>query len=165
MTEITNHPLIFTLRETVSGNGFLAGITLSGRALMVKEDDGKWWMYGVRPGAIAESGDTPQEAFARFRNRYKETLFDIAEENRSFADFRTEIERFFYEADEEEEHRWEEALRIVRAAASPLPEPFCGLPRETPETRPSQITVEKLSGEGRRFMPSDNVQDCLYKAA
>ncbi len=48
--EINHHPMMFIFRDTISGNGFLAGITLSGRALMM-EEDGKWWMYGVRPGA------------------------------------------------------------------------------------------------------------------
>ena len=52
------YPLMFTYRDVISGDGFLAGITLSGRALMIKEND-EWWMYGVRPGAIAETGKTP----------------------------------------------------------------------------------------------------------
>ncbi len=44
-----DYPVMFTVRDTVSGNGFLAGITLTGRALMTREADGKWWVYGVRP--------------------------------------------------------------------------------------------------------------------
>ncbi len=165
MSAIAQHPLIFTLRDAISGDGFLAGITLSGRALMEQGDDGKWWMYGVRPGALAESGDTPQETFLRFRNRYKEILFDIAQEHRTFDDFKREVERFFYEPDEEEERRWEDALRAVRAGNLVPPEPFSALPREEPEKRPSQITVEQLDREGRRFMPSDNVPDTFSKAA
>ena len=50
---MASYPVMFTLRDTVSGNGFLAGITLTGRALMKREDDEKWWIYGVRPAAIA----------------------------------------------------------------------------------------------------------------
>lgn len=164
MTEIAKHPLIFTLRDTVSGDGFLAGITLCGRALMV-EEDGKWWMYGVRPGAIAESGDTPPESFAKFRNRYKEVLFDIAHDCKKFADFKREVERFFNEADEEEERRWNESLAAVRACSGCPPEPFSALPRETPEASPAKISVEKLSAEGRKFKPSDNMKDKLAKAA
>ena len=101
MPDVTVHPLLITLRDAISGDGFLVGITLSGRALMQKED-GKWWMYGVRPAAIAESGTTPQEAFQNFRTRYKEVLFDIAEEQRTFATFKKEVERFFYEPDHED---------------------------------------------------------------
>ena len=51
------HPIMLTLRDVISGDGFLAGITLSGRALM-RQEDGAWWMYGVRPAAIAEYGET-----------------------------------------------------------------------------------------------------------
>src|SRR5690349_19897763 len=120
----TQHPLLFTFRDAISGEGFLAGITLSGRILMV-EEDGKWWVYGVRPGAIAECGDSAQDALVRFRSRYKEVLFDIASEYRTFIDFKEEIERFFYEQDLDEERKWEEALTATRSKASlssPLPD-------------------------------------------
>jgi hypothetical protein len=149
---------MFTFRDAISGDGFLAGITLSGRVLMVQED-GKWWVYGVRPGAIAEVGETPQEALLRFRNRYKEILFDIAADFRTFESFKQEVERFFYEPDAEEERRWEDAVTAIRAG-SPIPSPpLSDLPKEAPERRPSQITVERLDGESKRFMPSDNVPD------
>jgi hypothetical protein len=161
MTEIANHPLMLILKDTISGDGFLAGITLSGRALMVEEDDGKWWMYGVRPAAIAESGDTVQEAFLHFRNRYTEVLFDMAQEYRTFDSFKKEVKRFFYEADEEEERRWDDALLAVRGSDQPPPEPFSQLPRAHPENQPTHITVEQLDTEGRVFRPTDNVRDTL----
>lgn len=155
-----NHPIMVTLRDAISGHNFLAGITLSGRALM-RQEDGKWWMYGVRPAAIAECGETIDEAFARFRNRYKEVLFDLAQENRTFELFKTAVEQFFYEADEdgEDEQLWEQALQTIRAASCPPPAPFDKLPREAAESKPSQITVERLDRAGARFKPSDNVTD------
>ncbi|HVM93593.1 MAG TPA: hypothetical protein VMT67_12315 [Terriglobales bacterium] len=157
--EVKNHPIIITLGDTVSGAGFLAGVTLSGRALMRQEDDGKWWMYGVRPAAIAESGTTIDEAFLRFRQRYKETLFDIAQESRTFEEFKAEVERFFYESDQDEQV-WETALRAVRKCGDvPPPPPFSNLKRESPELRPSAIGVERLDRENKRFTPSDNVTD------
>lgn len=158
MTE--NHPIMITLRDVISGDNFLAGITLSGRTLM-RNEDGKWWMYGVRPAAIAESGLTIEEAFSRFRNRYKELLFDLAEENTTFEDFRTAVEQFFFEADadSEDERLWEEALKDIRTSRCVLPAPFSSLPREAPESKPSQITVELLSRADARFKPSDNVTD------
>ena len=163
MAEIKNHPLIFTIREVVSGKGFLVGVTVSGRALMVKEND-EWWMYGVRPGAIAEGAPNAEEAYARFRTRYREVLFDIAEESGTFDDFRKEVERFFYEPDYEEEQKWEDAVSIARSQClTTPPAPFAKLPIEAPENRPAQITVERLDGVEKRFMPSDNVSDrCLY---
>ena len=42
-----DYPVMFTLRDAVSGNGFLAGVTVSGRAT-VREEDGQWWMHGAR---------------------------------------------------------------------------------------------------------------------
>lgn len=155
-----NHPIMITLRDVISGNNFLAGITLTGRALM-RQEDGKWWMYGVRPAAIAECGDTIDEAFLRFRNRYKEVLFDLAEENTTFESLRTAVEQFFYEADvdSDDEQSWEEALQAIRAEKCAPPEPFDKLPREAPESKPSQIAVELLNRAGARFKPSDNVTD------
>jgi hypothetical protein len=34
---LTEHPILITLRDVISGDGFLSGITLSGRALMRQE--------------------------------------------------------------------------------------------------------------------------------
>jgi hypothetical protein len=166
MTEIKQHPLMLTLRDAISGDGFLAGITLYGRALMRKEDDGKWWMYGVRPAGLAASGETVEATFLHFRNAYKEILFDIAQESDNFGTFKTEVERFFYEADanNEDERLWEAALTAIRTECITPPGPFANLPRESPETKPSEIAVSRLDGENQRFMPSDNVTD-IYSIA
>ena len=161
MIEVQVHPLMFAFRDAISGQGFLAGITLSGRSVMVAED-GKWWMYGVRPGAIAEHGETPQETFLRFRNRYKEILFDIAGECETFEGFKNEVERFFYEPDQPEERRWEEAVAAIRAGNLTPPPPFSTLPQQPPETRPSQVTVERLDRQTARFTPTDNVPDSYF---
>lgn len=154
---MTEHPLIFTLRDVVSGQGFLAGITLSGKGLMLKEDE-KWWLYGVRPGAIAASGETPDTAFWNFRQRYKETLFDMAESAKNFGEFRSAVEAFYEQPDPVEEERWEKALRLVRAGLK-IPAPFDKLPQEAPETRPSSISVQRLDSQQPRYTPSDNVID------
>jgi len=161
MSELKEHPIMITLGDTISGEGFLAGITLSGRALMRKEDDGKWWMYGVRPAGLAESGNTIDEAFLHFRGRYKEILFDMAQESSSFEAFKNEVEHFFYEPDanEEDARLWEDALKAIRSGKCSAPDEFSALERKSPETNPSQIAVELLSGAGKRFMPSDNVRD------
>jgi predicted RNase H-like HicB family nuclease len=159
MAELKEHPIMLTLRDAISGNGYLAQVTVSGRALMRQEDDGKWWMYGVRPGGIAESGATIEEAFLRFRTSYTEVLFDIAEENQNFEDFRTEVERFFYECDEEDQCLWDNALSRIRKNDLAPPAPFSNLPRESPDSKPAQVTVERLDQANRRFLASDNVRD------
>ncbi|MGH9700222.1 MAG: hypothetical protein ACRD52_12295 [Candidatus Acidiferrales bacterium] len=160
---------MFTLRDTVSGNGFLAGITLTGRALIVKEADGKWWVYGVRPGAIAENGSTPQEAFLRFRNTYKNVLFDMADGNGNFQMFRDKVERFYMQPDSEEEDRWEQAFGAIRAGTFVPDDEFFGtLPKEAPEARPTSLQVARLDEQqAQRYKSTDNVADyfVLAKAA
>ncbi len=155
-----NYPLMFTLRDAVSGNGFLAGVTLSGRAVMTKETDGKWWIYGVRPGAIAETGNTPEEAFLRFRNSYKNVLFDMAEGARDYESFRETVENFYFQPDAEEEERWQTAFNAIRSGDFVPDDEFFGkLPKEAPETRPTQLQVARLDAQARRYMPTDNVPD------
>jgi len=160
MNQLKNHPIMVTSRDAISGDGFLAGITLSGRALMRKEDDGKWWMYGVRPAALAESGTTIDEAFSHFHNRYLETLFDIAQEATSFDHFRQEVENFFNEGDanDEDERLWEESLKAIRAGNISPPDEFGALEKKSPETNPPQVMIERLNEAGKRFKPSDNVR-------
>jgi hypothetical protein len=161
--DLKEHPLMVTLQDSITGNGFVARITLSGRALMRLEDDGKWWMYGVRPAGIAASGENIEDAFLRFRGRYKDILFDIAQESASFEVFETEVERFFNEADadNEDERLWEAAFTAVRSAACTPPAPFSNLPRRSPETHPSFIKVERVDAKSKdiRLMASDNVPD------
>lgn len=155
---MTGYPLMFTFRDAVSGNGFLAGITLSGRALMIHENDDKWWVYGVRPGAIAETGETPPEAYLRFRNTYKNLLFDIASESANYDAFKAEVERFYSEPDGEEELRWTSAVEALRSGSLVPEPPFESLLKEPPENRPSSIAVLRLD-TAQRFTASDNVPD------
>jgi predicted RNase H-like HicB family nuclease len=124
------------------------------------EEDGKWWVSGVRPGAITESGNTPEEAFLRFRNTYKNVLFDFAEESRTYTAFKEAVESFYYQLDQGEEDRWLSALEDIRSGkVVPEPQFFSQLPKEAPETRPSHITVERLDKENARYNPTDNVPD------
>jgi hypothetical protein len=151
---LKDHPILITLQDTISGEGFLARITVSGRTLMRQEEDGKWWMYGVRPAAIAESGGTVDEAFLRFRQAHTQVLLDVVQESKSFDEFRAEVERFFNESDIDEQ-AWEEALKAVRDNHIAPPEPFCKLPRQSP--KPARIEVERLDDRIKPFTASDNV--------
>lgn len=163
MVAVKDHPILITLQETISGNGFLAKVTLSGRTLVRQEDDGKWWMYGVRPAAIAESGCTVDEAFLRFKQAHKEVLIDFAQDSKDFDQFRAEVEHFFNETDSDEDH-WNEALKTVRNECAAPPEPFAKLPRQSPETRPARIEVERLDGKLTPFAASDNMTETIYLA-
>ena len=157
---------MFTWRDVVSGNGYLAGVTLYGTALMTKEDDGKWWCYGVRPGALADFGEIPLEALNKFHERYKMVLYDIAGEATSFDAFKNEVEKFYNQPDLEEEDRWQRAVLAIRQGEVEVEPPFSELPRENPETRPAGVSIQALH-EMQRFTPMDNVPDycSLAKAA
>lgn len=160
------HPLVFTLQNAIEGCGFLAGITVTGKAVMEQDENGEWWMYGVCPGAIAAGGNTPKEAFQNFRNRYKEVLFDIAEECGGFLVFKNETEAFFRSEDPEEDARWERALKVVRGNDSAPPQPFTEMPRKRAEDVAVEIRVERLeSKKGKQFTPTNNIQDSVAQAA
>ncbi len=164
MSELILHPVLFTLQDVVTGCGFLAGIVVTGKAVM-EQEDGKWWMYGVCPGAVAGSGATPNEAFIDFRNRYKEALFDIAEECKGFVQFNAAV-RDFYTEDKQESARWAEALEILRKNEQSVGEPFKSMPRWRPcdyELRIQVTRLEKL--DKSKLKPANNIQDSLAKAA
>lgn len=105
---MTRYPILFGFRDLIAGNGFVAGVTVNGRALLVDEGDG-YWMYGVNPGGVAAGGATATEAQSEFRVAYRSVLFDIAAEAMDFATFRTEVERFFNETNEPTKAEWDEA--------------------------------------------------------
>jgi hypothetical protein len=160
------HPLVFTLQNAIEGCGFLAGITTYGKAVMEQDENAQWWMYGVCPGAIAAGGKTTNEAFLNFRNRYKDVLFDLAEECGSFLAFRNATEAFFKAEDPEESARWETALEVVRRSGSALPEPFTELPRKKAEDFPVGIQIERLENKkGSQLRPANNIQDSMSQAA
>ena len=165
----THYPIMFTFRDAISGDGFLAGVTITGRSLMVKEDDGKWWMYGVRPASIANFGDTPGEAFRDFRNSFKEVLFDIADVAKEFKEFNCGVERFFYEPDFVEESRWNTAYCLLRdGLVQPEPPFFSALPKQSPDSRPATLSIVRLddvASRRPRYMPTDNVRDVYFLVA
>jgi hypothetical protein len=161
MVEVKDHPILITLQDAVAGNGFLARITLFGRTLMRKED-GKWWMYGVQPAAIAASGDSIAEAFLNFKTSYQSILFDMAQECVDFSAFKKEVERFFNDADvdNEDERVWLESLKTIRSTSCQVPDEFSSLPRQAPESMPCAITVDRVDAKDQtKFTPRDNVAD------
>lgn len=151
------YPLMFTVGDAISGVGYLAMVQLAGRALMVHEEDGRWWTYGVSPGSLAESGLTPQESYLLFRQRYKEVLFDLADEAKDFDQFSTLVRNFFHAKDEVELARWESALDKLRSGKCAPEDPFSELPRKKPSEAPDSVDVTLV--DQSRAKPSDNVAD------
>lgn len=110
----THYPLLFGLRELVEGNGFIARVAVSGRALL-SEDDGEVWLEGINPGGFAAKGQSPSEAVAEFCSAFRAVLFDIASDAASFRDFHDEVERFFHDTNTAALRDWQEAVERVRA--------------------------------------------------
>jgi hypothetical protein len=151
---LTRYPLLFTFRDKVEGNEFLAVITVHGRALAIQEDDG-WWIHGVQPGGLAAGGHTFLEAYGEFRRDFTAILFDIAEEAKDFWAFKAGVQAFFDETDEVDE--WKAAVEAVRAGnvkADGIPLPGDGI-RKCPADSPRYIEVENK----HRFKPNDNQFD------
>jgi len=156
-------PLTFSYTDVVSGRGYMAGIRLEGRSLLVQEPDG-WWMLGARPGAIAASGDTEAEAAAAFRNQYRLVLFDIAGEAPSFEAFKAEVEALVQQTDSDLD-RWRAALEELRARRVDAEQ--CGafiaaLPRKRVETDDqARLLVQRLDQRPTDLTPAINQVDVI----
>jgi hypothetical protein len=111
---MTRYPVLFGFQDLIAGQGFIAGVTVNGRALLVDEGDG-YWMYGVNPGGISAGGATANEALAEFRVIYRSVLFDAAAEAVDLEGFRIEVQRFFRETNEPTKDEWDEAVLEVRS--------------------------------------------------
>lgn len=146
------YALVYNFTDDVNGEGFLARVTAQGRALAVNEGDG-WWVYGVEPGGIAASGETPREACHEFRQAFTKVLYDFAADVKVFDDFTGEVRRFFHERDGTEEERWSATVAALRGR-SPAEGPFHALPTVTEE--PARVAVERLDEAARSFTPSEN---------
>jgi hypothetical protein len=150
-----HYPLLFGLNDLIAGNGFFAGVSLNGRALLVDEGDG-FWMYGVSPGGIAAGGTTPSEAQSEFRKVYTSVLFDIAAEARSFEELKSQVERFFSETNEPTAAEWDLAVAEVRQGRVDAD----WLPKKNAESKIG-VRVELLE----RAVPSVNALDEAELAA
>ena len=153
------YPFFFTYHETVRGNGFLADVYTRGRARIVKEDDG-WWMYGVEPGGLAEGGRTFGEAHLRFRQTFKEILFDIASSVSDFEAFKQEVERFVKEVNEPENQDWWKAVESVRSGSFVADQEVADYRREQAESE-TELVVEDITKRDV-YSPAQNIDDDYY---
>ncbi|MEM7049607.1 MAG: hypothetical protein AAF604_08110 [Acidobacteriota bacterium] len=107
-------PILFGVRDPIIGNGFVAEVVANGRCLMREESDGAFWVDGVNPGAVCAGGATKDEALLRFREVYRDVLVEAASRAESFEEFRSELERFFWEVTPGDPEEWHEAAERLR---------------------------------------------------
>jgi len=118
---VSAYPLICGFRQVVIGKGFVASVGASGgRVLARHESESSWWLCGVNPGAIAESGTTLLEAHARLMQTFAAYLVDVAEDAKDFSEFKAEVERFFKATNVPTEEEWKAAVEKVRAGTLTL---------------------------------------------
>ncbi|MBU1431359.1 hypothetical protein KKF91_12530 [Myxococcota bacterium] len=138
------YPLLLGFHEAVVGQGYYASVYVAGRVLAEVFEDGVW-LYGVHPGAIAQSGDNVQEAAVNFRNTFRQLMADVAEDAPDFATFKAQMQQFFDDCDDETATAWDQAREEVRRNATTLD----GLNAETAERKPS-IRIREIKTSADR---------------
>lgn len=157
------YPLIFKFKELISGPGYLGYVKVAGRVLMAKEEDGSWWLYGVNPGGIAQTGATPNEAYFNFREFFKGVLEDFAADSNNFSDFKEKVKRYIMQKDEKEESLWQEIRDSIRNGRLVSQEPFSSMKRITDEA-PASVECDRMD-KGHIWTSADNADYELAAAA
>lgn len=153
------YPLVFSFRDLIAGNGFVAAVAMDGRVLLAEEDDDDFWMFGVQPGGIAGGNSQRAAAFSEFKKRYLSVLYDIAADVTSFDLFKKGVTTFFDEVNAPNLADWERALKEVRAGNISLND----LKNVKAEARMPNLTVEAISPE--RINSGVNEFDHFVEAA
>ncbi len=109
-------PLLFSFRQVVVGDGFLAGVRMNGRAILDHPEapGEEIGISGVAPVGISGGGADRGLAFAEFRNAWVSVLFDIASEASSFEQFQTDCTAFLESRVPHLSAEWDAALEVVR---------------------------------------------------
>lgn len=112
-------PLLFSLKDVVLGNGFVAGFQLDGRALLETdpidaEAYARMWVTGVSPVGVAGGGHDRGAAFMEFRKALIEVVFDLAAAAGDFDEFRAACAAFFSSDQEIVTAHWQDAVATVR---------------------------------------------------
>jgi hypothetical protein len=163
MLEATSvaYPLIYTFSDVVTGCGFLARVTVRGRALAVDEGADDWWLYGVEPGGLAECGQTFHEAYLAFRQAFREVFFEFAAEAGDWDNFEAALSDFLGAINEPKADRWRRAVEDIQKGRFVPSVPFDSLRRVGAETTCGYL-VERLDSALSQFAPTDNRVDVYF---
>lgn len=143
---MTDTPIFFGWRDRIEGDGFVAGVSVHGRAVIHAEDDGYVWVEGVNPGGFAGTGLNQAEALEDFRRSYLGVLYDLATEAAQFDAFRSGVEAFFANCGPELAAAWDTAVEGVRRGAVDESE---WLRRKPADETPCTVVVEPIEGRPR----------------
>lgn len=108
------YPLLFRSRTAVLGEGWVAGVELSGAAVVTKEASGEYIAHGLKPGGVAGVGSTLTEAYLAYKEDVQTVLYDMAGDVQ-FEAFRESVLGFFDSADPWGEAKFAEGRLMVAA--------------------------------------------------
>ncbi len=115
-------------------------------------------MYGINPGGMAASGDSPDAAHAAFRKAFSQILIDIANDAESFEAFQSAVATFFDDTNSGYEADWQQAILAVRRGEVSLE----GIPL-VPANSPRTIVV--TAKEVAKLTTQDNSANLQYLLA
>ena len=112
---MTRYPIVFTYREIIVGNGFVAIVETTGRCLMEDFGDNDVWVTGVHPSGFSAGADDQQSASEAFQREHRVALLDMAHEAPDFDSFQAMVRDFHAQESEIGEVEWWDAVQQVRA--------------------------------------------------
>jgi hypothetical protein len=147
-------PLLFKFRGPVLGTGFVALVEFTGRLLLRPHGgdvpDG-FWIDGVNPGGFAFGACRLKDAHLELHSRLTGILADIAEEAESFDAFKSLVEEFFWQADDQTVGEWDSCVREAQSGRlAPIP----GILPVMPATEPLGVRITLKPAED--LTPKDN---------
>ncbi len=149
---MTRYPILFGYRDFVAGNGFVAVVSVSGRALIEDDHDGVW-MIGINPGGFDAQGSSHQLAATAFREEYRTVLYDIASSTTDFATFQAMLQDFLQDAQPTLVADWDQAVEAVRRKEV---DPMGLRQRNSSDFKPS---IRAMQLETASAKPKDNPVD------
>ena len=112
---MTRYPIVFTYRELIVGNGFVATVESTGRCLMEDFGDSDVWVTGVHPSGFSAGADNQQSASEAFQREHRVALLDMAHDAPDFDSFQAMVRDFHAQKSEIGEMEWWKAVHQVRA--------------------------------------------------
>ena len=112
---MTRYPIVYTYRDLIAGNGFVATVETTGRCLMEDFGENDVWVTGVHPSGFSAGADNQQSASEAFQREHRVALLDMAHDAPDFDSFRVMVHDFHAQKSEIGEMEWWEAVRQVRA--------------------------------------------------
>ena len=159
---MNSFPLVFSFRDLVAGNGYVAAVEASGRIILEHDPDaGEWTLCGVNPGGIAGGAGEEKVAFADFRATFRGVLDDIAHEAANIEAFKAAVEAFVGQTNASAEAEWAALREQVRAGKLSL-----DLQRVDASAFVPQVIVRRVDGDhGEAPSPRLNPVETFNQAA